>query len=218
MPPTRVMAHFAARLALALVLAGAGGASAADVSNATDSAAAAGVLWNPEWRLGRATHYSAPGDVWTIHDGSCTHKYIWPDIGTGWDAGAMDDQNDEFIGSCGRCYEIKCNPRVFTDGYGASIDRMGACLDPDASVVITIVDACPCQYTGNYYSNKRWCCGDVDHLDISVYAFEKLAPLKWGVIPLLYRPVPCDYKPQKPAPKPAQPTAGIPPPKGAVRP
>ena len=77
------MAHFAARLALALVLAGAGGASAADVSNATDSAAAAGVLWNPEWRLGRATHYSAPGDVWTIHDGSCTHKYIWPDIGTG---------------------------------------------------------------------------------------------------------------------------------------
>ena len=26
--------------------------------------------------------------------------------------------------------------------------------------------------------------GDVDHLDISVYAFEKLAPLKWGVIPL----------------------------------
>ena len=26
--------------------------------------------------------------------------------------------------------------------------------------------------------------GDIDHLDISVYAFEKLADLKWGVIPL----------------------------------
>ena len=94
--------------------------------------------WDPstgEWRLGRATHYSAPGDVWTIHDGSCTHKYIWPDVGpgeawllpsvdlhlaapfpapeasvdsahlcqalAGWDAGALDDQADDFIGSCG---------------------------------------------------------------------------------------------------------------------
>ncbi len=83
---------------------------------------------------------------------------------------------------------------------------------------------------GNYYSNKRWCCGegmlpagctlshsvqcraapavcgtqcpqaaasldpalptsfavagDMDHFDISVWAFEKLADLKWGVIAL----------------------------------
>lgn len=21
-------------------------------------------------------------------------------------------------------------------------------------------DACPCNYAGNYYSNKRWCCGE----------------------------------------------------------
>lgn len=33
-----------------------------------------------EWKPARATHYSAPGDTWTIHDGSCTHKYIWPDV------------------------------------------------------------------------------------------------------------------------------------------
>ena len=26
--------------------------------------------------------------------------------------------------------------------------------------------------------------GDVDHIDLSVYAFEKLADLKWGVIAL----------------------------------
>ncbi|KAI7842555.1 hypothetical protein COHA_003792 [Chlorella ohadii] len=136
------------------------------------------------WRTGRATHYSAPGDQWTIHDGSCTHKYIWPDIGPGWDAGAISDQNDEFIGSCGRCYEIRCNPIKFKDGYGAELDRKSVCYDPSASVVIQIVDACPCSYPGNYYSNKRWCCGDMDHFDISVWAFEKLADLKWGVIAL----------------------------------
>lgn len=103
-----------------------------------------------DWKPARATHYSAPGDTWTIHDGSCTHKYIWPDIGpgavrrevpawgavrvlpcagcqcnmlkastcqqapnyqpppcllpqppAGWDAGALSDQNEDFIGSCG---------------------------------------------------------------------------------------------------------------------
>ncbi|GFH17295.1 expansin-like EG45 domain-containing protein, partial [Haematococcus lacustris] len=39
----------------------------------------------------------------------------------------------------------------------------------------------------NYYSNKRWCCGDMYHLDISTYAFEKLADKKWGVIAMKYR-------------------------------
>jgi hypothetical protein len=35
-----------------------------------------------------------------------------------------------------------------------------------------------CNYPSNYYSNKRWCCGDVPHLDLSVYAFAKLADVK----------------------------------------
>lgn len=119
-------------------------------------AAPAAADFSTEWKPARATHYSAPGDVWTIHDGSCTHQYIWPDIGTGarawragwvdrvddesalharaallprrpnshrqpgagplaaapaapppssihagWDAGALSDQNADFIGSCG---------------------------------------------------------------------------------------------------------------------
>lgn len=207
------------RLALAVLALGAAaglaGVAAQPTARAASSASASA---SPGWRLGRATHYSAPGDVWTIHDGSCTHKYIWPDVGTGWDAGAMDDQNPEFIGSCGRCYEVRCDPVVFQDGYGASIDRTSVCYDPEASVVITVVDACPCSYPGNYYSNKRWCCGDKDHFDISVWAFEKLADLKWGVIALQYRPVPCNYQPAKRAPKPAKVTPGIPPPSGAVRP
>jgi hypothetical protein len=53
---------------------------------------------------------------------------------------------------------------TFRDGYGASLDRNGACFDPEASVVVTITDTCPCYYPGNMYSNKRWCCGDMYHL------------------------------------------------------
>ncbi|KAL4448260.1 hypothetical protein ABPG75_005479 [Micractinium tetrahymenae] len=206
--------HWSLLLAAAALGALAGAGAQGDASG--DAASPSPAL--NAWRPGRGTYYSAPGDTWTIHDGSCTHQYIWPDIGTGWDAGAMDDQNPEFIGSCGRCYEIKCNPVKFTDGYGAALDRTSACYDPDASVVITIVDACPCNYAGNYYSNKRWCCGDMDHFDISVWAFERLASTKWGVIALQYRPVSCDYKPAKPAPQIAKPTPGIPPPQAAKHP
>lgn len=42
-------------------------------------------------------------------------------------------------------------------------------------------------YPANDYSNKRWCCGDMDHFDVSVWAFEKLADKKWGVIGIKYR-------------------------------
>ena len=54
------------------------------------TAAGAAAQSDADWRVGRATHYSAPGDQWTIHDGSCTHKYIWPDIGPGgWEGSAV---------------------------------------------------------------------------------------------------------------------------------
>lgn len=37
-----------------------------------------------------------------------------------------------------------------------------------------ITDTCPCVYPDNYASNKRWCCGDMYHLDLSVWAYEKV--------------------------------------------
>jgi hypothetical protein len=40
--------------------------------------------------------------------------------------------------------------------------------------VVMITDTCPCYYPDNYASNKRWCCGDMYHLDLSVWAFEKV--------------------------------------------
>jgi hypothetical protein len=41
-------------------------------------------------------------------------------------------------------------------------------------VVVKVTDTCPCHYPGNYRSNKRWCCGDMPHFDLSVWAFEKV--------------------------------------------
>ena len=109
---------------------------------------------------------------WSIHDGSCTHDYIWPDQGTGWDVAALADTHPEYSGSCGACYEIECSGETMRDGYGAQLDRNGVCKG--GSVVVKISDTCPCNYPNNYYSNKCWCCGDMPHFDMSAWAFEKV--------------------------------------------
>ncbi len=36
----------------------------------------------------------------------------------------------------------------------------------------------PGTYPANQYSNKRWCCNDQTHFDVSVWAFEKIADKK----------------------------------------
>ena len=37
-----------------------------------------------------------------------------------------------------------------------------------------ITDSCQCAYSPNSYSNKRWCCGDMQHFDLSVWTFQKV--------------------------------------------
>ncbi len=47
---------------------------------------------------------------------------------------------------CRTCYEVRCRPSTFTDGYGETLQREDACYDPTKTVVLTIADACPCHY------------------------------------------------------------------------
>lgn len=170
------------------------------------------------WRVGRATSYGSEPWLWSIHEGSCGYGYIWPDEPRGWDVAALPDVHPDYPGSCGRCYEVACDPTLFQDNFGNAIDRRHVCYDSSQSAVVHITDTCPCNYPANFYMNKRWCCGDMDHLDLSVWAFEKLANTKWGVIGVKYRQVPCTQLPANPAPAPANPFPGVPPPPGAVRP
>jgi hypothetical protein len=59
----------------------------------------------------------------------------------------------------------------FADGYGQWLDRKHACFSEEASVVVMVTDTCQCTYPDNYSSTKRWCCGDMYHLDISAWTF-----------------------------------------------
>ncbi|GLC43203.1 hypothetical protein PLESTM_001442200 [Pleodorina starrii] len=134
---------------------------------------------------------------------------------TGRDVGAWPDVMEGFASSCGKCYEIKCRNADFSDGNGEYLQRSNACYDESKSVIITIVDACPCHYPrhfsrpvtkappptasfscscSNSHSNRRWCCGDMNHIDISYEAFQQIADLGIGVIGLYYREVDCSTK------------------------
>lgn len=175
------------------------------------------ITYDMQWRTGRATFYGGPTDPWSIHAGACNYGYLYNDDPLGWNVAAMNDGNPLYEDSCGRCVEVMCDPRWIQDNYGASYDRTAACLNPAYSLVVRVTDDCPCSYPANAYSNKRWCCNDVEHLDISVWAFEKIAPTKWGVIGLKYRAVPCNNNPAWNAPNVANATKGSPPPKGNVR-
>jgi hypothetical protein len=74
----------------------------------------------------------------------------------------------------------------FNDGYGNYLDRKDVCYN-GGSVVVQITDRCDCNYPANAYSNARWCCGDMYHMDLSQWAFEMLADSKWGVIGTAFR-------------------------------
>ncbi|PNW71998.1 hypothetical protein CHLRE_16g686700v5 [Chlamydomonas reinhardtii] len=143
------------------------------------------------WTDGRATYYGNDGGA-TIDQGSCMYGSL-PNglVSTGTDIAAIADANPSFAGSCGRCYEVACREARFSDGYGNAIDRSGGTCSRGGSVIVTITDACPCYYPANEYSNKRWCCGDMDHLDMSYQAFSKIADLGQGVIGIRYRQVQC---------------------------
>ena len=43
---------------------------------------------------------------------------------------------------------------------------------------------CPCVYAANADSNKRWCCGDMPHLDVSQWALRKITSetTRWGYV------------------------------------
>lgn len=134
------------------------------------------------WSTGRASHYDS------IHQGSCMFGGL--PSGSGWEAAALSDRHPDFSGSCGSCYELRCKPMTFNDGFGQSLDRNGACKG-GWSVVVKITDSCPCDYPNNAYSNRRWCCGDMPHFDLATSAFGQLADPGVGVIGIEYQRISC---------------------------
>ena len=72
------------------------------------------------------------------------------------------------------------------------VERGGAFYAKEAgkkSVTVMISDSCPCHHPNT--GNKRWCCGDRTHLDLSYAAFDQIAVRHRGVVDLKVRPADC---------------------------
>ncbi|KAI8472475.1 MAG: RlpA-like double-psi beta-barrel-protein domain-containing protein-containing protein [Monoraphidium minutum] len=131
------------------------------------------------WIEGRATFYD------DNQQGSCKYYEKVPQF-----YGAWPDTLDAFAGSCGKCVEVACVNAVFSDNYGGQLERKGACYNESRTVVLQVTDSCPCVHA-NAYSNKRWCCGDMKHLDLGRAVFRELAQERWGVVGARWRVVDC---------------------------
>ena len=57
----------------------------------------------------------------------------------------MPDVSPEYPGSCGRCYELRCRGMHVVSADGSvDLDRSDACYDSRESILVKVVDTCPC--------------------------------------------------------------------------
>jgi rare lipoprotein A (peptidoglycan hydrolase) len=88
-----------------------------------------------------------------------------------------------------------CVPGKTRGTDSSSLGPWQGCQDAGKrSVVVKISDSCPCNHPNT--SNKRWCCGDAQHFDLSYSAFDVIAQRDRGVVDLKVRQVSCDLQGQ----------------------
>ncbi|KAF8059424.1 erkB [Scenedesmus sp. PABB004] len=149
--------------------------------------------------------YAALADTNFDYPGSCGRCYeVRCKSGLVQDRGAPVSINSFY-------YLAKVNTNV-QDTYGRSFPgnpresdslQYVQCWDDAKSIVVRVGDSCPCQQKKPDGSTQPqfWCCGGANHMDLSYWAFEKLAHPVYGVIGTEYRPVDCKTKaPLNPVP------------------
>lgn len=154
--------------------------------------------------LGRATFYGK-GDGFTLNDGSCACHKRWGWLSNRCESGHCFDyigsplpaDGDGLVaaintpglsntGQCGVCYDVTCVDGPTRGAPGAEFPDSGCVSNQTISVMIT--DSCPCEHANK--SNKKWCCGDMTHLDLSYKAFGLIADHDKGVVNIMYEQLP----------------------------
>ena len=137
------------------------------------------VSLNPISKRPRQTHFA---DLLRTHSSQNNHFIsAWHTDG-GYDWGLTD--------KCGQCYEVMCVDGATRGKDWSDLGPWGGCSEPGKkTVTVMISDSCPCHHPNS--GNKRWCCGDRTHLDLSYAAFDQIAVRHRGVVDLKVRPADC---------------------------
>lgn len=144
------------------------------------------------WREARATWYGGPQgpgpDGMSIHTGSCKYGKISNHFISAWQTNGGYDWG--LTDKCGQCFEVMCVDGATRGHDWSDLGPWGGCQSSGVkSVIVMISDSCPCHHPNE--SNKRWCCGDRTHLDLSYAAFDQIALRHRGVVDLKVRPASC---------------------------
>ena len=93
--------------------------------------------------------------------------------------------------SAAREYTTQCGGAHLGQVKSCSSDSAASCALPRARAqnAAQITDSCPCFHPNT--GNRRWCCGDALHLDLSYLAFDAIAQGSMGVVDLKIRAADC---------------------------
>ncbi|GFP86615.1 expansin-a8 [Phtheirospermum japonicum] len=76
--------------------------------------------------------------------------------------------------SCGACYQLKCNSK-----------DPNQCIAKAGSIIVTATNLCP---------DGGWCASPHKHFDLAQPAFQQIAQVNAGIVPITYKRVSCNKK------------------------
>ncbi|KAJ4784788.1 expansin A7 [Rhynchospora pubera] len=127
-----------------------------------------------QWSNAHATFYGDDSGSDTLN-GACGYGSLFNGYGT--DTAALSSVLFQDGYSCGQCYQIRCTGSP-------------ACYAGSPIVTVTATNLCPPNWALDS-NNGGWCNPPRTHFDMSKPAFNKIAQIRAGIVPVMYRRVPC---------------------------
>jgi hypothetical protein len=153
------------------------------------------------WVKGATATYYGNGDGYPLEMGTCSCQKA-RDYNICYNNRCFETMNDpkmvaaintpgmENTRLCGKCVKVRCVKGKNRGLVSSKHDWRDPCYDSKKTITVTITDSCPTIHPNP--SNAVHCNYHMQsHIDLSFWAFTKLADKEFGIIDIEYKFVPC---------------------------